>query len=131
VSHEWDQDLVPDARGRTRRPEPTCPVEVALSAISGRWATLVLRDLMHGPRSFSELERGLPGLSAKVLSDRLAGLEQQGLVERRRRSGFPSRTEYELTTSGRSLRPLLIELYRTGHALMQERSLPGVDGLRG
>jgi DNA-binding HxlR family transcriptional regulator len=118
VSHEWDRELVPDTRGRPARPEASCPVEVALAAISGRWATLVLRDLMQGPRSFTELAEGLPTLSAKVLTDRLAGLEGQGLVARRRLNGFPARTEYSLTAAGRSLRPLLIELYRTGEELL-------------
>src|SRR5690606_5792218 len=50
----WDLDLVPDEAGRTAKPEPTCPVEVALAAIAGRWTTLLLRDLMGGPRSFGE-----------------------------------------------------------------------------
>jgi DNA-binding HxlR family transcriptional regulator len=112
---------VPGACGQTQRPEPSCPVEVALAAVSGRWATLVLRDLMHGPRSFSELRLGLPTLSAKVLSERLSGFEQQGLVQCRRHSGFPSRTVYSLTIAGRRLRPLLIELYRTGEALLDKR----------
>jgi DNA-binding HxlR family transcriptional regulator len=117
VSGDWDPDLVPDYSGRTQRPEPTCPVEVALAAISGRWATLVLRDLLHGPRSFGELRLGLPELSAKVLTERLTGFERQGLVRRLRHNGFPSRTVYRLTPAGELLRPLLTELYRTGAAL--------------
>jgi DNA-binding HxlR family transcriptional regulator len=121
VSVGWSTQLVPDARGATRRPEPTCPVEVALAAISGRWTTLVLRELMHGPRSFGELRLALPTLSAKVLSERLAGLERQTLVERHRRRGFPARTVYRLTGAGERLRPLLVELYRTGDALLRDR----------
>ncbi|MFI2352425.1 hypothetical protein ACH492_36635 [Streptomyces sp. NPDC019443] len=46
---DWDGELVPDERGRTRQPEPDCPVEVALAAVAGRWTTLVLRELMHEP----------------------------------------------------------------------------------
>jgi DNA-binding HxlR family transcriptional regulator len=118
---DWDGELVPDERGRTARPEPSCPVEVALAAISGRWATLVLRDLMPGPRSFTALAAGLPTLSDKVLTERLTGLERQGLLRRRRRGGFPARTEYSLTPAGLSLRPLLIELYRTGETLQALR----------
>jgi DNA-binding HxlR family transcriptional regulator len=122
VSSGWDRELVPDSRGETQRPEPACPVEVALAAVSGRWTTLVLRDLMHGPRSFSQLRSTLPALSAKVLSERLAALEQRGLVECRRQAGFPPRTAYHLTSAGEALRPLLVELYRTGDALLRERS---------
>jgi DNA-binding HxlR family transcriptional regulator len=92
-------------------PTRTCPVEVALAAISGRWATLVLRDLMTGPRTFGELRAGLPTLSAKVLTERLVSLRRQGIVTR-------GRGGYELTERGRALRPLLAELYRTGEALL-------------
>jgi DNA-binding HxlR family transcriptional regulator len=122
VSGGWDRDLVPDQRGAARRPEPSCPVEVALAAVSGRWATLVLRELMHGPRSFGQLQAALPDLSAKVLSERLAALARQGLVERDRSRTFPPSTRYRLTRAGTELRPLLVELYRTGDALLRERA---------
>lgn len=121
----WDDDLVPSEQGRTTRPDPDCPVEVALAAISGRWATLVLRDLMHGPRSFSELRAGLPRLSAKVLTERLDGLVAQGLVRRDRSPGFPARTLYAVTGRGLLMRPLLVQLYRTGEALLGRPDLPG------
>lgn len=122
MSGGWARDLVPDQRGATRRPEPGCPVEVALAAVSGRWATLVLRELMHGPRSFGQLQAALPDLSAKVLSERLAALTRQGLVERDRSRTFPPSTCYRLTRAGTELRPLLVELYRTGDALLRERA---------
>ncbi|WP_329791847.1 helix-turn-helix domain-containing protein [Lentzea sp. DG1S-22] len=102
------------------RPSGDCPVEVALAAISGRWATLVLRDLLCGPRSFSQLRVGLPSLSAKVLTERLESLVAQGLVERTRSPGFPVRTSYAVTAKGRLLRPLLEQLHRTGEALLGE-----------
>jgi len=113
----WDPELVPDPAGRTQRPEPTCPVEVALAAVAGRWATLLLRDLMAGPRSYGEIRAALPTLSDKVLADRLRDLQDRGLVERRVHPGFPQRTTYALTPAGALLRPLLVELYRTGQAL--------------
>ncbi|MEU9685168.1 winged helix-turn-helix transcriptional regulator [Amycolatopsis japonica] len=87
--------------GRTRRPEPDCPVEVALAAISGRWTTLVLRELMGGARSFGDLT-----------ARRLAVREEL--------PGFPSRTSYRLTPAGQELRPLLIELHRSGSALLAQ-----------
>lgn len=113
----WDGELVLDERGRTRRPEDTCPVEVALAAVAGRWTTLVLRELMHRPHSFGDLRERLPEISPKVLTERLRVLEQRGLVERERLRGFPVRTRYHLTTAGYALRPLLVELYRTGAAV--------------
>ncbi len=117
----WDEELVPDAAGRTSRPEASCPVEVALEAISGRWTTLLLRDLMSGPRSYGEIRAALPTLSDKVLVDRLRELQDRGLVHRRLHRGFPARTTYELTTAGRRVRPLLVQLYETGRALQRER----------
>nr|WP_225954152.1 helix-turn-helix domain-containing protein [Kibdelosporangium phytohabitans] len=110
--------MVPDTRGRTDQPSPDCPVEVALDAISGRWTTLVVRELMHGPRSFSQLRTRLPSLSAKILSERLHGLTGRGLAERTRTPGFPSHTAYRLTERGLALRPLLIALYDVGSELL-------------
>lgn len=86
-------------------------MEVSLAAISGRWATLVLRDLTHGPRTFGELRAGLPTLSAKVLTERLVSLRRQDIVTH-------VHGRYELTERGLLLRPLLAELYRTGEALL-------------
>ena len=73
---------------------------------------------MHGPRSFNELRNDLPTLSAKVLQERLAGLQQQGLVDVHRQAGFPPRSIYRLTAAGHELRPLLVEIYRSGEALL-------------
>ncbi|WP_439376857.1 winged helix-turn-helix transcriptional regulator [Amycolatopsis lexingtonensis] len=114
----WDGELVPSAAGRTDRPSPACPVETALAAIAGRWTTLVLRDLMDGPLSYGELRAALPSISDKVLTERLAALCERGLVRRERRPAFPARVTYDLTDAGRLLRPLLIELYRTGERLL-------------
>ncbi|MCW3818199.1 helix-turn-helix transcriptional regulator [Micromonospora sp. DR5-3] len=113
---------MPDQRGATRRPESSCPVEVALAAVSGRWTTLVLRELIHGPRSFGQLQSALPGLSAKVLSERLAALTRQRLIVCERSATFPPRTCYQLTHAGTQLRPLLVELYRAGDALLREQA---------
>ncbi|MGW8886877.1 winged helix-turn-helix transcriptional regulator [Streptomyces sp. NPDC055749] len=113
----WDEELVPDEAGRTGEPDPDCPVETALAAVSGRWTTLVLRELMHGPHSFGGLRERLPRISAKVLAERLRVLEQRGLVAHDRLNGFPVRSRYRLTPAGSALRPLLVELYRTGTAL--------------
>ncbi|MFJ8011359.1 winged helix-turn-helix transcriptional regulator [Streptomyces sp. NPDC096339] len=123
----WDTELVPDDSGRTRRPEPHCPVELALTAVSGRWTTLVLRELMGSPLSFGALSARLPDISPKVLTERLRALEAQGLALRERLPGFPVRTRYGLTPSGAALRPLLVELYRTGVELAateRERTHP-------
>ncbi|MFI1172762.1 winged helix-turn-helix transcriptional regulator [Streptomyces melanogenes] len=113
----WDTGLVPSSPGRTVRPDADCPVEIALAAVSGRWTTLVLRELMQAELSFGALRERLPDISPKVLADRLHILRERGLVAQERLPGFPVRTRYALTESGRLLRPLLIELYRTGELL--------------
>ena len=74
----------------SRRTEPkrsygdACGTAHGLELIGERWALLVLRELMLGPRRFSELRGDLPGISANVLSQRLGELEEKGLVRRRR-----------------------------------------------
>lgn len=121
---------MPTAAGRTARPEPDCPVEVALAAVAGRWTTLVLRELMHGPHSFGALRARLPEISPKVLTERLHALRDRGLVDQERLAGFPVRTRYTLTPAGLALRPLLVELYRTGTRLTGHLPEPS-DARRG
>ncbi|MGN6036659.1 winged helix-turn-helix transcriptional regulator [Brevibacterium casei] len=114
---------MPTASGRTLAPSMDCPVEVALAAISGRWTTLVLRNLMSGDAySYTDLAESLPRLSDKVLTERLHELVTAGLVTKSTTNGFPQQTEYRLTERGRELRPLLVELYRTGLALQSHES---------
>ncbi len=121
AGEQWDVELVPTANGRTNRPSEDCPVEVSLSAIAGRWTTLVLRELMSGEwRSYSDLATSLPNLSDKVLSERLRALIDAGFLERARTDGYPPRTAYHATARAQLLRPLLIELYRTGLALQAD-----------
>lgn len=118
VSARWDEELVPTPSGAAQAPSPDCPVEVSLAAISGRWTTLVLRNLMSGDTySYTQLAASLPRLSDKVLTERLSELVSAGLAERIVTAGFPQRTGYRISERGRTLRPLLIELYRTGMAL--------------
>ncbi|AJT42435.1 winged helix-turn-helix transcriptional regulator [Psychromicrobium lacuslunae] len=118
VSPRWDQELVPSEAGQSQAPTPDCPVEVALAAVSGRWTTLLLRNLISGgPQSYSELAASLPELSDKVLTERLDELRAARFVEKTLISGFPARSSYRITEHGLRLRPLLIELYRTGTAL--------------
>ncbi|MGW4796269.1 winged helix-turn-helix transcriptional regulator [Nonomuraea sp. NPDC004297] len=95
-------------------PTPSCPVEITLAALHGRWTTLVIREFLHGGRTFTELRRALPALSDKVLSDRLAHLTAAGVLDRRRESGWPPRVHYTLTPHGRRLGPVLQALWDWG-----------------
>jgi len=91
-----------------------CGVARGLNVIGERWALLVVRELLFGPKRFTDLHLGLPTASQNVLSQRLRELERTGVV-RRRRLGPPAATwVYELTEWGRDLEPLLFQLARWG-----------------
>ncbi|RHW38087.1 transcriptional regulator [Neobacillus notoginsengisoli] len=89
-----------------------CPrVEKAMQLIGKRWTTLILYQLMYGTQRFSEMESVLP-VSAKVLTERLKELEEEGLIARKAISGMPVRVEYSLTEKGMQLTPAIKELVR-------------------
>lgn len=83
-----------------------CPVAKAAEIVAERWTPLVLRELMLGAQRFSEIRRGVPGMSPSLLSTRLRALEDAGLVERKP-GQTKSRSEYQLTPAGRELRPVI------------------------
>ncbi|MEU7525358.1 helix-turn-helix domain-containing protein [Saccharothrix sp. NPDC042600] len=95
------------------RPTAECPVEVTLHALRGRWTTLVVRELLGGARTYSELAAAL-AVSDKVLADRLAQLASCGVVERSRVAGWPPRVSYALTPRGQALRGVLDALWEWG-----------------
>ncbi|MDJ0785573.1 MAG: helix-turn-helix domain-containing protein [Myxococcota bacterium] len=92
-----------------------CPLARAAEVLGPRWSIPLLRELMTGPQRFSDLRRRMGGsLSSSVLTERLAGLESQGLVRRRTLPPPASASVYELTDAGRGLEPALLELTRWG-----------------
>jgi DNA-binding HxlR family transcriptional regulator len=95
-----------------------CPVARAVELLGERWTLLIGRELLIGPQRFSDLLRRLPGISSSVLAERLASLEERGLVARREVPPPAPALLYELTESGRSLKPLLYELARFGLRFM-------------
>jgi DNA-binding HxlR family transcriptional regulator len=93
----------------TRSYGDPCGIARALDVVGERWALLVVRELVFGPKRFSDL-RGSLGLSPNVLTQRLGELEAAGVVQRRTSGG----ALYELTAWGRDLHPILVELGRWG-----------------
>src|SRR5690348_8542942 len=93
-----------------------CGVARALDVVGERWALMVVRELLLGPKRFTDLRAGLPHVSADVLAQRLRDLEGAGIVDRRRLPPPYASQIYELTASGRALEPVLIELGRWGGA---------------
>src|SRR4051794_985041 len=91
-----------------------CAAARALDLVGERWALVIVRELLFGPKRYSDLQAGLPHTSPTVLSQRLRDLEQGGVIQRRK-LGVPARAwVYELTEWGRGLEPILIHLGRWG-----------------
>lgn len=83
--------------------DPDCPTRVLLDRIGDKWSVLVILSLTDGPRRFTELRRGIGGVTPKVLTQTLRALERDGLITRRIFAEVPPRVEYDVTPLGRSL----------------------------
>ncbi|ALG15261.1 transcriptional regulator [Kibdelosporangium phytohabitans] len=86
----------------------------ALDLVGERWALLVVRELLFGPKRFTDLRAGLPTASQNVLSHRLKELEEAGVVHRKKLGPPAGAWVYELTSRGQDLRPVIIELAKWG-----------------
>ncbi|WP_153503844.1 winged helix-turn-helix transcriptional regulator [Cumulibacter manganitolerans] len=84
-----------------------CPVAAALDVLGDRWVLLILREMLYGPRRFSEIKQACPGIAPNLLTERLRTLAARGLV-----AATPS--GYELTEAGRGAGPVLRALARFG-----------------
>ena len=103
--------IVPAPPSR-RRYEDACGAAHALDLVGERWALLVMRELMLGPKRFSDLRADLPGISANVLTQRLEGLEAAGVLVRRKLPPPASAQVYELTPWGYESEPIFQTLGR-------------------
>jgi DNA-binding HxlR family transcriptional regulator len=91
-----------------------CGIARALDHVGERWALLVIRELLLGPKRFSDLRGGLPNASPNVLSQRLRELEESGAIQRRQLPPPAGSMVYELTAWGRELQPVIEALARWG-----------------
>jgi DNA-binding HxlR family transcriptional regulator len=87
-----------------------CGLARALELVGERWALLIIRDLLVGPRRFTDLKQGLPKIPSNVLTDRLKELERDGVVRRRILPRPASATVYELTPYGQQLEDAVMRL---------------------
>jgi DNA-binding HxlR family transcriptional regulator len=88
-----------------------CPhYHAAVELIGRRWSGAILAALTGGPLRFAELAASVPGMSDRLLSQRLKELEQEGLLVRSVEGGTPVRVRYELTRKGAALEPVISEL---------------------
>lgn len=99
--------------------EGGCPVRRTAAIIEGRWTTLIVRDLISGKKRYSELQRGLPGISPRLLAARLRLLEANGLVRRTQFPTVPPTTEYALTPLGMELVEVIGAMAKFGARLAE------------
>ena len=101
------------------RPTRGCPIERALLVLDGKWSTLIIRELLAGPRRFGELRTALGMSSPKTLTERLRILEHQGVLTRTVHAEIPPRVVYALTERGESFRSVLEAMAAWGNADLQ------------
>ncbi len=99
------------ATSTTQQTNGVCPdFHAAIELIGKRWTGAIVSTLTGGPMRFGELAKAVPGLSDRLLSQRLRELEQAGVVVREVEPGTPVRVSYSLSEKGADLRPAIIEL---------------------
>lgn len=102
----------------SRTYEQYCPVARALEVVGERWTLLVARELLLGPRRFTDLMDGLPGISPNVLASRLKDLEEAGLVSKRTLPPPAASAVYELTARARGLAGVLAAMADWGMTML-------------
>ncbi len=91
-----------------------CPIARSLDVVGERWSLLIVRELLLGPKRYTELRKALPGMWTNLLADRLRQLESAGVIRRCELPPPAARTVYELTERGRELEGVLLALGRWG-----------------
>jgi DNA-binding HxlR family transcriptional regulator len=87
-----------------------CPMAHALDMVGDRWELLIVRELLQGPKRYTDLADGLPGIGTNILAARLRDLEACGVIAKRTLPPPAASRVYELTDYGRELRPVMREL---------------------
>lgn len=99
---------------RTEISENDCPVLTSLKIIGGKWKIPILYTLRNGTMRFNELQKAVPGVTQKMLTQQLRELEKDGLVHRQVYAEVPPRVEYSITPLTRKLEPILCSLCEWG-----------------
>lgn len=106
----------------TKDQMPECDVATTVQLIGSKWKTLIIRDLIAGPKRNAELKRSLNGISQKVLTESLKAMIEDGIIERIDFKKNPPHVEYQLTELGKTLLPV-IEVMRTWGAFYKEQMM--------
>ncbi|PPK61362.1 helix-turn-helix domain-containing protein [Malaciobacter marinus] len=112
-----DIDLIID------KEDEKCPVEIALDVIDGKWKILILWYLRRDTKRFNELQRQMPKITQKMLSQKLKELELDGIITRVVYPQVPPKVEYSLSEYGKSLKPILKQLYFWGEKHKKSKEL--------
>ncbi|QDQ25673.1 helix-turn-helix transcriptional regulator [Chitinimonas arctica] len=99
-----------------------CPLVAAVNVIGGKWKTIILHMLMSGTMRFGELQKQIPPISQKMLTQQLRELEVDGVIERTVYAVVPPRVEYSLSAKGAELAPILSDLYSWGEQSLRLNS---------
>lgn len=92
----------------------SCPVEVTLQAIAGRWKVMIIHQLLEKGKRFNQLRRELGGITNHTLTAQLREMEEQGLLIRKDFQVIPPRVEYKLSPLGYSLKEILMAMHEWG-----------------
>ena len=105
---------------KSKAPPPPkgCPMSACMDLLGGAWTTNVVWQLSGGPRRFGELMKDIPGISPKVLTERLRALEEKGVVTREVMASSPPSVEYTLSEVGHELVPVIDSIVRVGTRLL-------------
>jgi DNA-binding HxlR family transcriptional regulator len=97
--------------------DKSCPIEHTVDLIGHKWKVLILRNLMNnGTQRFNELNKGIEGISQKMLTQQLRQMETDGLIRRKIYPEVPPKVEYSLTELGQTLKPVLDAMSHWGTA---------------
>ena len=98
----------------TKEELPLCPVATTLWLIGIKWKVLILQRLLERPWRFNELQKNIPGISQRVLTDNLREMERDGILNRTVYPEVPVRVEYSLSEIGNSMKPIIASLENWG-----------------
>jgi DNA-binding HxlR family transcriptional regulator len=121
----WDEAM----RKQRHQAYTNCPVEAGLDLIGGKWKSILLFRVMEQTRRFNELQRLVPSLTQRMLTNQLRELERDGLISRTVYAQVPPKVEYSITEFGKTLEPVLVALKNWAETHMlprmeQERATP-------
>ena len=121
VSKAAESKVMGSTGAREPRPidyiKSTCPATRTVGIIGGRWKLIILWHLLNAVQRYSELQRCLPGVTPKMLTQQLRELEEDGIVHREVYPQVPPKVEYSLTPRGESLRPVIYAISEWGRSI--------------